>query len=168
MSKRKGNFVTIEELIDEVGNDVTRFFFLMYSSNRHMQFDLGLAKEHSEKNPVFYVQYAYARIHSILREVEGVGGKAGSVHVVEEAERSLIKTLLLFPGLLQGAVRNYEVHHLTAYALDLARAFHHFYAHCRVIDNEVVNESRVALVQATQIVLKNTLDILGVNAPENM
>ncbi len=169
MSKRKGDFVTIEELIDEVGNDVARFFFLMYSANRHMQFDLDLAKERSEKNPVFYVQYAHARISSILREVQkATPATHKDLEITEEAERSLVKMLLVLPGLLQDVAGNYEVHHLTTYAQELSRAFHHFYGHCRVIDNGQVNLSRVALVQATQIVLKKTLTILGVRAPEKM
>ncbi|PIW36609.1 MAG: arginine--tRNA ligase, partial [Candidatus Kerfeldbacteria bacterium CG15_BIG_FIL_POST_REV_8_21_14_020_45_12] len=167
MSKRKGNFVTIEELIDEVGNDVARFFFLMYSANRHLNFDLDLAKEESDKNPVFYVQYAYARICSVLREVhKATPVTHQDLKITEDAERELIKTLLVLPGLLHDVVENYEAHHLTTYAMAVARAFHHFYAHCRVIDQGEINPSRVALVKATKLVLKKTLDTLGVAAPE--
>ncbi|PJA93371.1 MAG: arginine--tRNA ligase [Candidatus Kerfeldbacteria bacterium CG_4_9_14_3_um_filter_45_8] len=169
MSKRKGNFVTIEELIDEVGNDVARFFFLMYSANRHLNFDLDLAKEESDKNPVFYVQYAYARICSVLREVhKATPVTHQDLKITEDAERELIKTLLVLPGLLHDVVENYEAHHLTTYAMAVARAFHHFYAHCRVIDQGEINPSRVALVKATKLVLKKTLDTLGVAAPEKM
>lgn len=171
MSKRAGHFVTIEELIDEVGNDVTRFFFLMHSSDRHMSFDLDLAKERSEQNPVFYVQYAHARICSVMREVEKVGvPTAGSLNgaLEDEAERSLVKKLVVLPQLLEIIAKSYEVHHLTTYAMELARSFHHFYDHCRVIDNATVNVSRYQLLQATKIVLQKTLKIIGVGAPEKM
>lgn len=169
MSKRAGTFVTIEELIDEVGNDAVRFFFLMYSSDRHMTFDLNLAKEKSDKNPVFYVQYAHARMCSILREIEKVGKPGKLAYTVEhEAERSLVKKLIQFPQLLEQIHDNYEAHHLTTYATELARAFHHFYGHCRVIDNDKVDPARVALVQATKQVLQKTLQLMGVSAPEKM
>src|SRR3989339_1725578 len=167
MSKRKGDFVTIEELIDEVGNDVTRFFFLMYSSDRQMTFDLSLACEKSEKNPVFYVQYAHARICSMLKNAEKEGVPALEKIVTSHAaERSLARELMRLPEILEEVVRTYEAHHLTTYALDLARAFHHFYDKCRVIDNDQVLASRYQLVKATQIVLAKTLKILGVSAPE--
>lgn len=169
MSKRKGNFVTIEELIDEVGNDVARFFFLMYSSDRHMNFDLGLAKEKSDNNPVYYVQYAHARLCSILREVEKLGTPVlKDVTVEHAAEKALLKQLHAFPTLLQSVGQTYEVNHLATYAVDLARAFHHFYGNCRVIDNDVVNPSRYALILATKQVLQKTLTLLGVSAPEKM
>jgi len=169
MSKRKGNFVTIEELIDEVGNDVARFFFLMYSHDRHMNFDLALAKEKSENNPVYYVQYAHARLCSILREVEKIGTPQLSGLTVEHvAEKALLKQLHAFPALLQSIGQTYEVHHLATYAIDLARSFHHFYGNCRVIDNGVVNPTRYAFVLATQQVLRKSLSLLGVSAPEKM
>lgn len=182
MSKRAGNFVTIEELIDEVGNDVARFFFLMYTPDRHMNFDLGLAKEQSQKNPVYYVQYAHARLCSVLREVNARGVAlteghsvassvdpvASPVVLTHEAERALVKQLLKLPPLLESISHNYEAHHLTTYAMETARSFHHFYDHCRVIDEEVVNPSRVALVRATRVVLAKTLGLLGVAAPEKM
>ncbi|OGY85805.1 MAG: arginine--tRNA ligase [Candidatus Kerfeldbacteria bacterium RIFOXYA2_FULL_38_24] len=169
MSKRKGDFVTIEELIDEVGNDVTRFFFLMYSSDRQMTFDLSLACEKSEKNPVFYVQYAHARICSMLKNAEKEGVPALEKIVISHAaERSLARELMRLPEILEEVVRTYEAHHLTTYAQDLARAFHHFYDKCRVIDNDQVLASRYQLVKATQIVLAKTLKILGVSAPEKM
>lgn len=169
MSKRKGNFVTIEELIDEVGNDVTRFFFLMYSSDRHMNFDLELAKERSEKNPVYYVQYAYARLCSILRQAEKEGvPELNNIIIAHHAERSLVRQLVRLPDLLQDVAVTYEAHHLTTYAMDVARSFHKFYSECRVIENDEVYASRYALVKATKIVLGKTLGILGVSAPEQM
>ncbi len=169
MSKRKGNFVTIEELIDIVGNDVARFFFLMYSADRHMNFDLDLATQKSDDNPVYYVQYAHARMCSILREVTNCGVPAlRGLRVEHAAEKALLKPLLAFPELLQSIGKTYEVHHLTTYAIDLARAFHHFYGQCRVIDSGTVHPTRYALVVATRTVLKKTLGLLGVFAPEKM
>ncbi len=169
MSKRKGNFVTIEELIDEVGHDVARFFFLMYSSDKHMKFDLGLAKERSENNPVYYVQYAHARLSSVLREVEKIATPTKkTIELTNVAERDLVKALLRLPLVLQQVGENYEAHHLTTYAQEIARMFHHFYAHCRVIDNGEVNESRYWLLQATKLVLAKTLSVIGVDAPEKM
>lgn len=169
MSKRAGNFVTIDDLIAEIGHDVARFFFLMSSADRHMNFDLDLAKEQSEKNPVFYVQYAHARICSILREAEKyLPPQKGQIVVAHDAERALVKLLLVFPGLIASIVANYEVHHLTHYALDLARAFHHFYDNCRVIDNGKVDLARYSIIRAAQIVLANTLALMGITAPEKM
>ncbi len=169
MSKRKGTYVTIEELIDEVGNDAARFFFLMYSSDRHMTFDLNLAKEQSEKNPVYYVQYAHARMCSIIREVESVGAPGKLSYTIEhDAEKELVKKLIAFPQLLHQIHDNYEAHHLTTYAAELARAFHQFYGNCRVIDNDKVNASRYALVLATKQVLQKILELMGISAPEKM
>jgi arginyl-tRNA synthetase len=169
MSKRTGNVVYIDDLIEEVGNDAARFFFLMYSPDTHMNFDLGLAKQKSDENPVYYVQYAHARMCSIVREVEQVGvPKLTSITVEHVAEKALLKQLSAFPELLQAIGQTYEVHYLTTYAIDLARAFHHFYAHCRVIDNGTVNASRYALLLAARIVLKKTLGLIGVSAPEKM
>lgn len=169
MSKRKGNFVTIEELIDEVGNDAARFFFLMFSHDRHMNFDMELAKEQSDKNPVYYVQYAHARICSLLAEVEKAGAPEERRIVVEDpAEKNLVKVLLGFPELLQRIAHNYEVHHMAGFAVDVARSFHQFYNSCRVIDNGVVNGSRYWLARAAQQVLQQTLAIMGISAPKKM
>lgn len=170
MSKRAGTYVTIDELVDEVGNDAARFFFLMYSADKHMQFDLDLALEQSQQNPVYYVQYAHARIASVLREVENAGGIPDfqGVAVGHEAERALVKQIGRLPSLLEAVSQNYEVHHLPTYAMDLARAFHHFYDHCRIIDEGEVNASRVALTQATKQALARTLSLLGVSTPEQM
>lgn len=169
MSKRRGNFVTIEELIDEVGNDVTRFFFLMYSSDRPMTFDLTLAAEHSDKNPVYYVQYAHARMCSILRQAEKEGVPESEVIAIShKAEKALVKEMMKFPEIIREIHDSYEVHHLATYAQDLARAFHHFYSECRVIDNDEVFASRYKLVLATKGVLAQVLGMLGVSAPEQM
>ncbi len=176
MSKRAGNVVYIDDLIEEIGHDVTRFFFLMYSPDTHMNFDLGLAKERSQKNPVFYVQYAHARICSILTKAADLGvripsGESNFLEVlVHEKEVSLIKELEKFPELVEEIAESYEVHKLPHYAIRLADKFHSFYDACRVIDeeNEELTKARLSLVQATKIVLAETLRLIGVDAPEKM
>ena len=170
MSKRTGIYVTIDELIDEVSLDVARFFFLTISPNTHMNFNLDLAKEKSEKNPVFKVQYAYARICSILK-------KAGKLSIqnpnfkllAEHSELELIKELARLPEIIEDAAKDYQIQRLPQYAMNLADVFHKFYENCRVIsDDKKLTNSRLALVIATKIVLKNTLDLMGVSAPEKM
>lgn len=167
MSKRKGQFVTIEEVIDEAGIDAVRFFFLMYASNSHMDFDLELAKAKNEKNPVYYVQYAHARICSILKQIKKPPALDQiDLHMPEELY--LAKHLLQYPDLLKKVSQDYGVHALPLYTIEVARLFHAFYTRCRVIENEVVNPSRYAVVRATQIVLQNALAVMGVSAPKEM
>jgi len=172
MSKREGTYVEIEKLIDEVGLDVARFFFLMYSPDTHMNFDLDLAKERSQKNPVYYVQYAYARICSILdkskNEREKTGKNLGLLN--HDSELKLIKQLIKFPEVIEDIAHDYQVHSLSHYALDLVKIFHKFYESCRVIDekNPDLTQARLFLVEVTKIVLKNTLDLMGIFAPEKM
>lgn len=175
LSKRKGIIVDLEWLIDEVGLDVSRFFFLMKSLDTHMDFNLDLAKEQSEKNPVFYVQYAHTRIASILRKAKDqkIGYKKSDLNfnlLKHPAELSLIRELIKFPELIDEISKNYRCHYLTSYAISLADKFHNFYEKCRVLDekNKELSQTRLALILATKIVLKNTLDILGVKAPERM
>ena len=175
MSKRAGTYVTIEELLDEISLDVARFFFLMYSADTHMDFNLDLAKEQSQKNPVYYVQYAYARISSILAKVKSQKSKvktAGqSLKLLDQpAELALIKQLARLPEIIEDTARDYQVQRLPQFALELVRAFHKFYEECRVIDekNPDLTEARLGLVEATRIVLKNTLDMMGISAPEKM
>ena len=173
MSKRAGNVVYIDDLIEEIGHDVTRFFFLMYSPDTHMNFDLGLAKERSQKNPVYYVQYAYARICSILAKVESRKSKVESIDLsllIHEKELSLIKELNKFPELVEEISSSYEVHRLPQYAIKLADKFHSFYDVCRVIDeeNSELTKSRLLLVNAVRIVLSETLELIGVDRPEHM
>ncbi|MBU1131171.1 arginine--tRNA ligase [Patescibacteria group bacterium] len=169
MSKRAGNSIYIDDLINEVSADVARFYFLQYSAATHINFDLNLAKERSEKNPVYYVQYAYARICSILRqkEIKKIPAKA-TLEFQSPPELSLIKELVKLPDLLVGVSQNYQVQNLTQYAINLSDKFHQFYAHCRVINNGKVNWSRVKLIQAAKIILKSLFDILGISAPEKM
>jgi arginyl-tRNA synthetase len=172
MSKREGMYVEIEKLIDEVGLDVARFFFLMYSPDAHMNFDLDLAKERSQKNPVYYVQYAYARICSILAKSKNKGEKAGKNLGLlnHDSELKLIKQLIRFPEVIEDIAHDYQVHFLPHYTLDLVRIFHKFYESCQVINekNLELTQARLFLVEATKIVLKNTLDLMGISAPERM
>jgi len=168
ISKRAGNFVTLEELISEVGLDAARFFFLMYSPNTHMDFDMGLAKQRSQKNPVYYIQYAHARISSILRKTKAAGGK--NLELLKEREElNLIRKLAEYPELLVEIAVNYEVHRLPRYALELAREFHNFYEKERVItEDKNLTSARLGLVTATKIVLANALNLMGIKAPDKM
>jgi len=174
MSKRAGNVVYIDELIDKVGHDVARFFFLMYSPDTHMNFDLGLAEEKSQKNPVFYVQYAHARICSILNKVKSeklkVKSEADLSILTKEKELSLMKELNKFPELVEEISGSHEVHKLPHYAIKLADKFHSFYDECRVIDesNPKLSGARLNLVNAVRIVLAETLRLIGVGAPDKM
>ncbi len=168
ISKRAGNFITLGELIDKVGFDAARFFFLMYSPDTHMDFDVGLAKERSQKNPVYYVQYAHARISSILRKAKAAGGKNLEL-LREKEELGLIKKLAEFPELLSDISKNYEVHWLPRYALELAREFHNFYEKYRVItEDKNLTSARLNLVTAIKIVLANALNLMGIKAPDKM
>ncbi len=173
MSKRAGNVVTVDELIEKVGHDVARFFFLMYAPETHMNFDLSLAEERSQKNPVFYVQYAYARLCSILRkaEVEGFRETAGDPSLlVHPKERALIRELSFFPELIEIVADDFSVHRLPQYAMRVADALHSFYDECRVLDteNKPLSAARLKLIRAGKIVLGETLSLMGIEAPERM
>lgn len=172
MSTRKANFVTLDELMDEVGSDVTRFFFLMRSPNTHLEFDIAQAKEAGEKNPVFYLQYAHARIASILRKAQETYAfrEATDLNKLQhEAEKSLIKTLLRFPEFIESATEAREPHRLINYLNDVASAFTTFYHDCRIIgENQDLAQARIDLSRATAQVLRNGLTILGISAPEQM
>jgi len=176
MSTRKANFVTLDELMDEVGSDVTRFFFLMRSPNTHLEFDIGQAKEAGEKNPVFYLQYAHARIHSILRKaVESYGVLPDQLDaqtlspLVHDRELGLMKTLFKFPRAIAGAAEASEPHRLINYLNDVATDFTSFYHDCRILGvDPSLGTARVVLAQQTARVLANGLEILGIQAPEQM
>jgi len=172
MSTRKANFVTLDELMDEVGADVTRFFFLMRSPNTHLEFDIAEAKEAGEKNPVFYLQYAHARIHSILRKVEEEYSfdSAPTLDLLDhESEINLIKSMIRFPEIIKSAAGSREPHRLINYLDDLASHFTSFYHDCRIIgEEEKLVQARSALARATARVLANGLEILGISAPEQM
>ena len=169
MSTRKGNFITLEKLIDEVGIDVVRYFFIMRSINSHLNFDLKLAKEKSEKNPIFYIQYAHARICTILDQHDTV--KEPSLSLLKhEQEIKLIYLLIEFEELILKLSKNLEPQILTNYLFDLATKFHKYYATCRIL-NESENEltqSRLYLINAIRITLSNGLNILGISSPERM
>jgi len=172
LSKRSGDIITLREVVEEVGADACRFFFLARSANSHMDFDLELAKKESPDNPVYYVQYAHARIASILRKARerGIDYSDGDVSLIKtEPELTLIRKLLLLPELVETVARTLEPHHLPYYAQDLATVFHSFYKQCRVISkNEALTKARLKLVEAAKIVLARTLHLMGMNAPERM
>ncbi|MFU8811573.1 MAG: arginine--tRNA ligase [Balneolaceae bacterium] len=172
MSTRKANFVTLDELMDDVGEDVTRFFFLMRSPNTHLEFDVAQAKEAGEKNPVFYLQYAHARIQSILRKVQDVSGGSDTFdlsRLTHAAELTLIKKLLTFPEAVELATRHREPHRVITYLNELASDFTSFYHDCRILgEEEGVMNARMALARATATVLRNGLTILGISAPDRM
>lgn len=172
MSKRSGQYVTLDELIEEVGKEAARFFFIMRNPDSALDFDLDLAKAESSDNPVYYVQYAHARICSIL-SVAGVDTpKAQDVDLSllnEEAERVLIRKLAEWPQEVADAARELAPYHLAYYAKDLATAFHSFYNSCKVLtDDTALRDARLALVDCSRITLRNVLQLLGLTAPERM
>ena len=179
MSKRSGTFVTVREVLDEVGRDALRFFILMHEVNTHIDFDLDLAKEKSSKNPVYYVQYANARICSILAKAKGkkpfdktqgkLQAKSNHELLTGNYELNLVKQISRFPELVEDISENFAVNQLTTYAMELADSFHKFYENCPVLlEKEELRQARLALISATQIALANTLRLLGVSAPEKM
>lgn len=173
MSTRKATYETLDDLMDEVGEDVTRFFFQMRSPNTHLEFDLDLAKQAREKNPVFYLQYAHARICSIIRKAEEVGfdfsQKADLSLLKHDKEESLIKELLTLPAVIENAGQAREPHRLINYLNDVATAFTRFYDACRIVgEEESLATARMQLADATRIVLKNGLTVLGISSPERM
>lgn len=172
MSTRKANFVTLDELMDEVGEDVTRFFFLMRSPNTHLEFDVNQAKEAGEKNPVFYLQYAHARIQSILRKIDEIApiSDLPDLSILShDSEVTLIKKLLIFPDSVALAAQHREPHKLITYLNELASGFTSFYHDCRIIgEEEELMQARALLAKATARVLANGLAILGIQAPERM
>jgi arginyl-tRNA synthetase len=171
MSKRTGIYVTIDELINEVGLDVSRFFFLMRSPGSHLLFDLDLAKQQSEKNPVFYVQYAHARIYSIIKKINTKDKIQDTKYelLIHPSELTLIKQLIRFPEIIEDTAKDYQVQRLPQYVLDLATVFHQFYRDCKVLtETRSLSEARLGLVSATKIVFKNTLNLMGISAPEKM
>ena len=175
MSKRTGQFVTLEELVDEVGRDAARYFFVMRSPDSHLDFDLDLAKSHSNENPVYYVQYAHARIASIFRQMAEAGvafdssAKADLSCLTSAWELDLIRKIGDYPEEIAAAARDRAPHRIARYAHELAGLFHSFYNGCRVLGVEPeLTTARLALVTASQRVLRHSLGILGVDAPEKM
>ena len=173
MSKRTGQSVTLNELIDEVGTDAARFFFVMRSIDSQLDFDLDLAKKKSNDNPVFYVQYAHARICSIMRQVAEAGikvqGKGDYKLLTEPVEVDLIKKLGEYPEMLATAARERAVQQVAHYVYDLAGLFHSAYNQCRILGvNEDLQQARLTMVMAVGHVVRHALSILGVSAPEKM
>ena len=174
-SKRTGEFITLPELLEEVGPDPCRYFFLARSPESQMEFDLELAKKESAENPVYYVQYAHARISSILRlaEERQIDFGDGDVSLLTHpGELSLIRKLVMLPELVESMAVNLEPHHLPHYAQDLAAAFHWFYQQCRVVSSEpgdeAITKARLKLVKASAVVLGRCLRLMGMEAPEQM
>jgi arginyl-tRNA synthetase len=170
MEKRTGTYVTLREALDEVGPDALRFFLVSRSADAMMDLDLDLAKKQANENPVYYVQYAHARIASILRRAGDTSYADGDVRLLEHpAELALIRKMLLLPELVETAAVQLAPHHLPFYAQDLARAFHTFYDECRVVsDDAPLTAARLKLVAACKLVLANTLTLIGVSTPEQM
>lgn len=175
MSKRTGQSVTLNELIEEVGTDAARFFFVMRSIDSQLDFDLTLATEKSNENPVYYIQYAHARICSIMRQLEEAGivvipaAEAKLNTLTEASELELIKKLGEYPEMLAGAAKERAVHRVAHYVHDLAGLFHSFYNQCRIlgVDSDL-QQARIALVKTVGHVIRHALGILGVSAPERM
>jgi arginyl-tRNA synthetase len=172
LSKRAGNIITLRELISEVGSDACRFFFLSRSADSQMEFDLDLAKRQSNDNPVYYVQYAHARIAGILRTAQerGAAGEGGDVQLLRHpAELALIRKMLVLPELIETVARTLEPHHLPHYASELATAFHAFYTECRVVSDDAdLTGARLKLTAAARVVLARVLHLMGMTAPERM
>ena len=173
MSKRAGEFITLDELLEEVGVDAARWFFASRAHTSSIDFDIELAKKQSAENPVFYVQYAHARIASILRKAAEAGlAPAGSVEgaLAGAPEAALARALTRLPEVVEDAVLAEETHGVTAYATELATTFHAFYRDARVVDADdpVRSAARLALAQATKVTLARTLALLGISAPESM
>ena len=174
MSTRSGSFVTLEELRNEVGNDAARFFYVMRKSEQHMDFDLDLAKSKTNENPVFYIQYAHARICSVLKqasekEITVNTSNADLSLLVQDSEKSLLKELSRYKGVVESSALNYEPHLLAYYLKDLASCFHSYYNACPfLVEDAMLTQARLALIIASKQVLVNGLSLLGVSSPESM
>jgi arginyl-tRNA synthetase len=170
LSKRSGNIITLEELVDEIGLDAARWFYLQKSLDTHMEIDIGLAKEQSERNPVYYVQYAHARICSILRKAEAKDFSASISSLLNHpSELRLLREIAAFPEVVEDTAKDYQMQRLAKYALSLAGSFHQFYGDCKVIsEDEELTQARLSLAAAAKIALRNSLSLMGISAPEKM
>jgi len=173
MSTRRGEFISLREVMDEVGRDAARFFFLMRQASAHLEFDLELAKKQSAENPVYYIQYAHARIYSIIRkakdEFQWQPKTHDLKHLQQPEELDLMRKIGLYPDILIGCAKGLEPFGLVRYLQEIATAFHKFYDSCRVLDeNKEISVERLALIEATRVVLGNGLRLLGVSAPQKM
>ena len=176
MSTRSGEFVTLRQLREEVGNDAARFFYVMRSNDQHLDFDLELAKSRSSDNPVYYIQYAHARVASVFRQLEEKAlawdrdsGTANLARLTETHETSLMSTLSRYPEIIELAANNRAPQHLVHYLRDLANDFHTYYnAHMFIVDDAALRDARLVLIHATRTVIASGLAILGVSAPDSM
>jgi len=175
MGKRTGEFVSLEEVLEEVGRDAARFFFLMRKSDSHLDFDLDLAKRQSSENPVFYVQYAHARVSSIFEQADKSGLALGAREAVTverlvlPEEMELIRKMIQFNDVLEESVRELEPHRMVFYLLDLAGEFHRYYNRHRVISEDAgLSRARLLLIEKVQMTVRRGLEILGVEAPVKM
>ena len=175
MSTRGGEFVTLRELREEVGNDAARFFYALRKPDQHMDFDLDLAKSQSAENPVYYIQYAHARICSVFRQLqekglETLGDRSPNYQLLEEdREQELMQSLSKYPEVIESAAKSLEPHQVAYYLRDLATAFHTYYnAHPFLSSENEMRLARLGLIDATRQVIANGLDLLGVSAPEKM
>jgi arginyl-tRNA synthetase len=176
MSTRSGSFVTLRELREEVGNDAARYFYVMRSHEQHLDFDLDLAKSRANENPVYYIQYAHARIMSVFRELDTRGqrhnqaiGEAAVARLETEHEQQLLRQVGRFPEVIENAARQRAAHVMAHYLHDLAAGFHSWYnATLFLVDDEDLRNARLNLVAAVGQVLRNGLDLIGVSAPEEM
>ena len=169
-SKRTGNAITLREICEDVGVDAMRYFFAMRAASAHMDFDMNLAIEQSSNNPVFYAQYAHARLCSILEQGKDIGLDIEASKLEKPSEMSLLKHLANFPNVVNDSAKERAPYKITNYIHDLAGLIHEFYTECRVIDrdNIAVSSSRLALCKASEQVIKNALNLIGVSAPERM
>jgi arginyl-tRNA synthetase len=176
MTTRGGDFVTLRELREEVGNDAARFFYVSTGNNQHLDFDLDVARSRSNDNPVYYIQYAHARIASVFRQLDERsltwdmrGGHDNLDLLTEPQEKALMTTLSRYPEVIDLAATNRAPQHLVHYLRDLANDFHTYYnAHAFIVDDEKLRDARLVLITATRIVIANGLELLGVSAPEKM
>jgi arginyl-tRNA synthetase len=174
MSTRSGSFVTLEDLRKEVGNDAARFFYILRKSEQHMDFDLDLAKSKTNENPVFYIQYAHARICSVFRQANEKGVKSNLAEanlslLTEEVEKDILRELSRYRGVIESAATQYEPHQLAYYLRDLATQFHSYYNACTfILEDQDLTQARLSLIHAAKQILRNGLSILGVGAPESM
>jgi arginyl-tRNA synthetase len=173
MSTRSGEFETLADVVKEVGVDAARYYFLMRSSDTHLDFDLELAKSETSENPVFYIQYAHARICSIFRTAEESGvNRSGDVDLsplVEEEEYAIIRAVLAFPEIVEKSARAMEVHRISHYLLDLVSRFHGYYSRHRVIsDDKALTLARLYLLDALRITIRNGFELMGISSPEKM
>jgi arginyl-tRNA synthetase len=176
MSTRSGEFVTLRQLRKEVGRDAARFFYVMRRCEQHMDFDLDLAKSQSSDNPVYYCQYAHARVAAVLRQaaergilIEPSSGTSNLERLTEPHELALMKTLSRYPEVLEAAALGHEPHLLTTYLRELANQLHTYYnAHQFLVDEQPLRDARIKLILATRQVLRNGLALIGVSAPDQM